>query len=101
MFPGDEVLAEWVAHEPQREEERTRIAKAETVNTQPPSRDSPPTVTSYPQLGFAIKSSESSRDPPRSGGGATAAQMFLGVAVTGFIMGDKRVNKYVEKKLKK
>jgi hypothetical protein len=27
--------------------------------------------------------------------------MFLGVAVTGFIMSDKRVKKYVEKKLKK
>lgn len=79
------------------------------------SPDQPPRLPpDYPELGFktaatatTAASGPSSRPAAKTsssgpdGSGAAASQMFLGVAVTGFLMSDKRVRKYVEKKLKK
>ena len=107
MFPGDEVVKEWVERENEREAERA-TGKAEEASTpKAPSNDSRAEATGtalYPELGFAIKSAKPSpvaSTPADPEAAAAASKMFLGVALTGFVMSDKRVKKYVEKKLLK
>jgi hypothetical protein len=109
MFPEQEVLQKWVDEEPARQLARQAKLEAEKETQVPKNasglnkNDAPTNV--YPELGFATASTSSSaprNDTTPSNNQSTAAgQMFLGVAVTGFIMSDKRVKKYVEKKLKK
>ncbi|EXJ88167.1 hypothetical protein A1O1_05095 [Capronia coronata CBS 617.96] len=130
MFPEPEVLAEWVAKEEQSKKDREAEAEARALAqtqagngikdgeaeagyqvrrnaniTSPLPSD--PSSAVYPELGFkapspnAASSSNTASTTSEPGSGAAATQMFLGVAVTGFIMSDKRVRKYVEKKLRK
>ncbi|KIW92110.1 uncharacterized protein Z519_07094 [Cladophialophora bantiana CBS 173.52] len=109
MFPGEDVVKEWVAKEDEREsvaaEEKKKKAaeavKAESIKSPPPA--------AYPELGFATTNSTTPsrttmttttpQDTMSPEGAAAASKLFLGVAVTGFIMSDKRIQKYVEKKL--
>ncbi|KIY03348.1 uncharacterized protein Z520_00039 [Fonsecaea multimorphosa CBS 102226] len=117
MFPGEEVVKEWIEKEDERErsaageEEKRKKSKAETAESSkslPPASSSgvPPSEPppAYAELGFATKSTKPSTthsdktDPSRA---AAASKLFLGVAVTGFIMSDRRIQKYVEKKLLK
>ncbi|KAL2436798.1 hypothetical protein ABEF95_014197 [Exophiala dermatitidis] len=77
-----------------------------------PSGAAPPAAPAYPELGFKSAGASASRMPTTETGGSTtkqsqsggdsaaASQMFLGVAVTGFLMSDKRVRKYMEKQFK-
>lgn len=111
MFPSAEELEEWVQKENERERERRARAEAERERrSTDPSRQTPsvtpPSTIVHPELGFTTKSASSSSNstwtpPPSNSGAAVASKMFLGLAVTGFIMSDKRVRKYVEKKVKK
>ncbi|OAL21079.1 hypothetical protein AYO20_11432 [Fonsecaea nubica] len=115
MFPGEDVVREWIVKEDEREraaaEEKKRL-KAERAAAQSAAPDdasmrtlSSGTPPGYSELGFATtKSTKPSpvhsqvTDPS---GAAAASKLFLGVAVTGFIMSDKRIQKYVEKKMRK
>lgn len=114
MFPENEVLEDWIANEGEREKQRLAEAEAEAATksdalTVQHADDASPSsataiATEYPELGFKTKANPSGDAAPAQSSDSnanTAAQMFLGVAVTGFIMSDKRVRKYVEKKLKK
>ncbi|EXJ57193.1 hypothetical protein A1O7_07540 [Cladophialophora yegresii CBS 114405] len=122
MFPGDEPVREWVESEDEKEaaaeKEKARV-RDEEIEIVPQSKPvvlapspSPSGVQSlgadttvYPELGFATgprkASTASVASQPSSPGAEAASKMFLGVAVTGFIMSDKRVKKYVKKKLSK
>ncbi|KAK5052592.1 hypothetical protein LTR84_002457 [Exophiala bonariae] len=112
MFPEQDVLQKWVDEEPERQA-AAAAAKAELEAKQEAQRSTKPArphldaaaPTVYPELGFATVATPldaSNCNPTPSSAQSTAvAQVFLGVAVTGFIMSDKRVKKYVEKKLKK
>ncbi|ETI25772.1 hypothetical protein G647_02546 [Cladophialophora carrionii CBS 160.54] len=126
MFPGDETIREWVASEDEKaaaaaaEKERARLKDEEIASQSNPHVLAPsPSLSSgadtmvYPELGFATgprkassaaasaSSSALAASQPSSPGAEAASKMFLGVAVTGFIMSDKRVKKYVKKKLSK
>lgn len=109
MFPEKEVLQKWVDEEPARKvaiqakleaEKETKIPKVASD-----LKKNEASTNVYPELGFATDTTSSStpRDDTTTSNNhsAAAGQMFLGVAVTGFIMSNKRVKKYVEKKLKK
>ncbi|OQV08415.1 hypothetical protein CLAIMM_12693 [Cladophialophora immunda] len=112
MFPGEEVVKEWIEKEDEREraaaEEKKKKIKAENAESKSASPEAlnrglpsgPP--PGYSELGFATKSTKPSTTQPGTmdpNGAASASKLFLGVAVTGFIMSDKRIQKYVEKKL--
>ncbi|KEF59720.1 uncharacterized protein A1O9_04566, partial [Exophiala aquamarina CBS 119918] len=111
MFPEQDLLQKWVDEEPQRQAARKadletkEKAQATKDASGPSANNTPPNI--YPELSFATSSAASSaaapgnNTTPSNGQGAAVEQMFLGVAVSGFIMSDKRVKKYVEKKLKK
>lgn len=111
MFPEPELLQKWVDEDPQRQ--AARRANLEAEGEAQAAKDASGSSTNntspnvYPELGFATVSTSSSaaarghNTTPSNGQGAAVGQMFLGVAVSGFIMSDKRVKKYVEKKLKK
>lgn len=118
MFPEQEVLQKWVDEEPERrraaaarktaELEAKKEAQVSSTNASGPSIDAASPAV-YPELGFATAATSApasnnnntnSSTTPSSGQGAAVGQVFLGVALTGFIMSDKRVQKYVEKKLK-
>ncbi|EXJ86958.1 hypothetical protein A1O3_03912 [Capronia epimyces CBS 606.96] len=123
MFPEPEVLAEWVAGEEQRKKDRKahppvgmrtggededdahNEAGSDIKAASRSSSESAP--AGYPELGSkttslnAPSSSKPASNHSDSGAGAAASQLFLGVAVTGFLMSDKRIRKYVEKKLNK
>ncbi|KIX01794.1 uncharacterized protein Z518_09521 [Rhinocladiella mackenziei CBS 650.93] len=121
MFPGIEVVQDWVEKERREyEKEKLKLAEPEAEktakSTQSPSSGvskatttNAASTTTYPELGFKTKSSKpapatsSSKtvSKPSDSSAAVASQMFMGVAVTGFIMSDKRVRKYMKKKLKK
>ncbi|KAL2412796.1 hypothetical protein ABEF95_000865 [Exophiala dermatitidis] len=71
----------------------------------------PPPAPRYPELGFRSASARTptttteitgstTRGQRDGDSSAAASQMFLGVAVTGFLMSDKRVRKYMEKQFK-
>ncbi|KAG9769019.1 hypothetical protein KCU88_g7018, partial [Aureobasidium melanogenum] len=71
----------------------------------------PPPAPRYPELGFRSASARTPTTTTETTGSTTrgqrdgdssaaASQMFLGVAVTGFLMSDKRVRKYMEKQFK-
>ena len=101
MFPEPGALEEWIA----REEERVRAEAGEAKKAEDAtSPDSSPSAP-YPELGFKFKSTQSesaaSASKPSDSSATAAGQMFLGMAITGFIMSDKRVKKYVRKKLLK
>lgn len=110
MFPDQEALQKWVDEEPERqaakdvELEAKREAQLASKTASGPSIDAASPAV-YPELGFATaatppSASNNSSTAPSSGQGAAVGQVFLGVALTGFIMSDKRVQKYVEKKLR-
>ncbi|KAL6249115.1 hypothetical protein RBB50_004178 [Rhinocladiella similis] len=118
MFPDQEVLDEWIAeddeHQKQvaakrkaRAEERAKAQKETDESPGDPTSDTAATTTTaFPELGFkladdATSSSHPTTSPPPASGAATASQVFLGAAIGGFVMSDKRVMKYVKKKLKK
>lgn len=109
MFPGDETVKEWNEEEDEREVERARVREEEKAAklAAAPSDSAPNPMEatgSYPELGFAMGSSKASSSSGPSSpepGAAAAGKMFLGVAVAGFIMSDKRVKKYVQKKMRK
>ena len=108
MYPGPEVVQDWIDREPERLAGNKAEADAKKQAAASVKQDSSSSnsfaATDYPELGFATpKDSSSTLRPTTSDheSSAAAGQMFLGVAVTGFIMSDKRVRKYVEKKLKK
>lgn len=108
MFPEQEVLQKWVDEEPERQAARKAELEAKKDAQLSRKAAKPDTVADspivYPELGFASATTpplaSSSSATPSSGQSTAVAQAFLGVAVTGFIMSDKRVKKYVEKKLK-
>lgn len=112
MVPGDEVVRAWVKKDDQRIEEAARV-KEEDVKSKGKVGEISSTglvkTTVYPELGFATRDVMGSSASTASGSAelpdpeqaATASKMLLGVAVTGFIMSDKRVKKYFQKKLKK
>ncbi|KIW65787.1 hypothetical protein PV04_08012 [Phialophora macrospora] len=114
MFPGDDIVREWVESEDEKAAERARLTEEESASQSKPTalmdRSSGTDTTVYPELGFATgppKASSTSASPSAAsepldpGAAEVASKMFLGAAVTGFIMSDKRVKKYVKKKLLK
>lgn len=117
MFPDGELLEEWTAQQAEssainslpRAEQAAKSSEREALTQLPdgPHRASSVSpTTGQPEPGSKTNANGPTR-PPNSAsknlesGAATASQMFLGAAVTGFIMSDKRVRKYVEKQLKK
>ncbi len=114
MVPGDEVVRAWNVKEDERVEEAAKLKaesalEAKSATSEDSSAGVAATTTVYPELGFAIRdgsgpsTSTASRpaESPDPEQAATASKMLLGVAVTGFILSDKRVSKYLHKKLKK
>jgi len=111
IFPEQDVLQKWVVEEPERQAAKKADLeakeKAEAANAASASNTNNTSPNDYPELGFATVSSSSSAaatrndTPPNNREGAAVGQMFLGVAVSGFIMSDKRVKRYVARKLKK
>lgn len=110
MFPERAVLEEWLAKEDERQKESTAQTKARTVNNStsqnPDSGREVPTTDKYPELGFKmgnrdISPSETADSASSASGAATASRMFIGAAFGSYIMRDKRVAKYVKKKLLK
>ncbi|KIW47635.1 uncharacterized protein PV06_00314 [Exophiala oligosperma] len=119
MFPDQVVLDEWIVKDDEHQKELAakRKAKAEerakAVEKESDEDSADPTAasttTAYPELGFKMAddptaTSSSSGQPtnslPPESGATTASQVFLGAAIGGFIMSDKRVMKYVKKKFK-
>ncbi|KIW56590.1 hypothetical protein PV05_05239 [Exophiala xenobiotica] len=113
MFPDKEVLETWIAEDDERQRKRAAKEQAEAqlgaksrnsftgVANDPTS----PSTTTYPELGFRLADNKPSQErPPASeppaSGAVTASQVFLGAAISGFVMSDKRVMKYVKKKFK-
>jgi hypothetical protein len=114
MFPGDDIVREWVESEDEKAAESARLRKEEMASQPKPTALMAPSsgadTAVYPELGFATgpskatsaSASQSATSESSSPGAAEAAsKMFLGVALTGFIMSDKRVKKYAKKKLLK
>jgi len=111
MFPLEDALEEWIKEDDERDRERIAEAEAEKEGKANENPSKVPTIatpstTAYPELGFKTKSTSapsSSRETsqPSDSGAEAASKMFLGMAVTGFIMSDKRVRKYVQKEMKK
>lgn len=116
MFPGDDVIRGWIQDDIERSKERAKLkeeedsaklSKGEASNIWSEAETTVDTKV-YPELGFATQDGPGPpalRAPasaqPSDPGAAAASKMFLGVAVAGFIMSDKRVKKYVEKKMRK
>ncbi|KAJ9615615.1 hypothetical protein H2200_001690 [Cladophialophora chaetospira] len=118
MFPGDDVVKEWIEQDDEKTKEQAKL-REEEENANQPKRESSHSsfvaqtaampTTIYPELGFATKdgpgrsapTAPASAEPSDPGTAEAASKMFLGVAVTGFIMSDKRIRKYVQKKMKK
>ncbi|OAP63468.1 hypothetical protein AYL99_02695 [Fonsecaea erecta] len=120
MFPGEDVVKEWIEKEDEREraaaeemkkkKKKIKADEAESSMSAPPEgvdralpSGSPP---AHSELSFATKSTKpasthSDTTTTAPNGAAAASKLFLGVAVTGFIMSDKRIQKYVGKKLRK
>ncbi|KIV89874.1 hypothetical protein PV10_07242 [Exophiala mesophila] len=115
MFPEQHVIDEWVDMEEERKKERELLAREkedQAALTKSDVASTSSTTSSvgsqpvYRELGFATgpgssSKATSSQNHATDGSGAAAANVFLGAAVTGFIMSDKRVKKYVTKKLSK
>ncbi|KIW16965.1 hypothetical protein PV08_04156 [Exophiala spinifera] len=109
MFPGQEALDEWIAKNDELATKRKVQAEERAKAEKGLEGRSPDDATAtYPELGFKLADDPTSAPPtqptgslPPASGATTAAQVFLGTAVGGFIMSDKRVMKYVKKKLKK
>jgi hypothetical protein len=119
MTPEQETLEDWVAKDDERQRERQSVAQderkarssADVAGSQLPeasNRTSSPQQKDYPELGFKLgpsrtppTSTNASSQPSEESAAATASQMFLGAALSGFIMSDKRVKKYMKKHLKK
>ncbi|EXJ74268.1 uncharacterized protein A1O5_02564 [Cladophialophora psammophila CBS 110553] len=117
MFPGEDVVYQWVAKEDEwesaaaEEEEKKKKKKKKAATAVKAESIKPPPPAAYPELGFATTNSTTPsrtmtmmttttpQDTMHPEGAAAASKLFLGVAVTGFIMSDKRIQKYVEKKL--
>lgn len=109
MFPGTDVVDDWVSKAGDRDAEREARARAKEEATaaelERAKASAPKPV--YRELGFANAADSSSTSSVQGnphandGSGAAAANLFLGAAVTGFIMSDKRVKKYVTKQLRK
>jgi len=113
MFPDKEVLETWVAEDDERQRKRATKkqaeakigAKSQNSLTGGANDPTPPSTTTYPELGFRLADNKPSSErptasaPPASGA-VTASQVFLGAAISGFVMSDKRVMKYVKKKFK-
>ncbi|KAK7896879.1 hypothetical protein LTR67_004766 [Exophiala xenobiotica] len=113
MFPDKEVLEQWIAEDDERQRKRAAKKQAE-AQIRAESQNSPtgvandptpPSTTTYPELGFRLADNKPSSEPPTdsappASGAVTASQVFLGAAISGFVMSDKRVMKYVKKKFK-
>ena len=107
MFPADEIVENWNEEEDLNAAEKARLTKENPL----PLKSEPSSSTAaatYPELGFAFKDSPSlsstvsaSPKPPDPVAQEAAKKMFVGAAVAGFVMSDKRVKKYVQKKLLK
>jgi hypothetical protein len=113
MFPGDEIVLTWAAEEERKAAEREEQRKAARVEASSgidsnasPKPDSSPSAT-YPELRFAMAHSPSASTPsaaarePAPAEVEAASRMFVGATVAAFVMSDKRVKKYVQKKLLK
>lgn len=118
MFPEQRVIDEWVDKEAERKQERESqarekdeiaVAASDTCDASTATSSigtSPSSQPVYREFGSATDPNSSSKTTSsqthaNDGSGAAAANLFLGAAVTGFIMSDKRVMKYVTKKLGK